>query len=180
MGRNIHIHMYKTQLVTIVLIGLAVGSIYAESVRTLQAIVKKPLCNISKNGRCGTQFGNTVCSAGNYCSQWNWCGNSKLHISTQQPKFSNGFGCKAKPAAKKSVKVTKKAKVTVKKPAAKAPLKKKGTVRVKITHRCPKGFSYNAKKHHCIKVTRIVRHTCPKGFTFSKKTKKCHKRIVTH
>merc|ERR1711881_138066 len=57
-----------------------------------------PKCNLSKNGRCGPKYGNTICPAG-YCSKWWWCGTSKLHKSTQQPKYNARSGCK-KVAAK--------------------------------------------------------------------------------
>merc|ERR1712216_1074142 len=43
-------------------------------------------CNLSKNGRCGPKFGNTICPSG-YCSKWWWCGTSALHKSTHQVKY---------------------------------------------------------------------------------------------
>merc|ERR1712151_221779 len=58
-------------------------------------------CNVSKNGRCGAKFGNTICAWG-YCSKWNWCGTSKLHKSTHQPKYDAQKACQTK--AKKVVK----------------------------------------------------------------------------
>merc|ERR1711881_495681 len=52
-------------------------------------------CNVSKNGRCGPQYGNTICPAG-YCSQWWWCGTSALHKSTHQAKYDAKPACAAK------------------------------------------------------------------------------------
>merc|ERR1712193_428238 len=63
---------------------------------------KKPAakkCNVSKNGRCGAKFGHTICAWG-YCSRWNWCGTSKLHKSTHQPKYDARKECAAKKAKK--------------------------------------------------------------------------------
>merc|ERR1711881_514183 len=64
-------------------------------------------CNVSKNGRCGPKYGNTICPAG-YCSQWWWCGTSALHKKTHQAKYDAKKACAAK-------KVVKKVKVTLKK-----------------------------------------------------------------
>merc|ERR1711985_65606 len=77
-------------------------------------------CNLSKNGRCGPNFGNTICPAG-FCSKWWWCGTSALHKSTHQVKYDAKPSC---PAKKVAVKVTKKPvkKVAVK--VTKKPVKK--------------------------------------------------------
>jgi len=208
--------MYKTQLITILILGLAVGSIYADTTRTLQAIVKKPSCNLStngrcgasyantvcptkqycskwnwcgatsqykstqqakfsnggackalaakpaakcnlsKNGRCGPSYGNTVCLSGTYCSKWNWCGAQALYKSTQQKKFSNGGACKtSKTATKKPVKITKKVKVSVKKPIVK---------KVKVT----KKVKVSVKKPIVKKVTKVA---APKKMVMAKKVK---------
>merc|ERR1712139_416080 len=66
---------------------------------------------VSKNGRCGTKFGNTRC-AGGYCSKWNWCGSSALHKKTHQAKFDAVKCPSKKPVAPKknvgcSLKVSK-------------------------------------------------------------------------
>ena len=70
---------------------------------------KSAKCNVSKNGRCGKSFHNTICAYG-YCSKWNWCGNSALHKSTHQPAFDAKKACSKKPVrkvVKKAKKVTK-------------------------------------------------------------------------
>ena len=226
--------MYKTQLITILILGLAVGSIYADTTRTLQAIVKKPSCNLStngrcgasyantvcptkqycskwnwcgatsqykstqqakfsnggackalaakpaakcnlsKNGRCGPSYGNTVCLSGTYCSKWNWCGAQALYKSTQQKKFSNGGACKtSKTATKKPVKITKKVKVSVKKPIVK---KVKVTKKVKVSVKKPivkkvkvtKKVKVSVKKPIVKKVTKVA---APKKMVMAKKVK---------
>merc|ERR1711898_83275 len=57
-------------------------------------VVKKAAakCNLSKNGRCGPKFGNTICPSG-YCSKWWWCGTSALHKSTHQVKYDAKPAC---------------------------------------------------------------------------------------
>merc|ERR1740139_1870166 len=63
-------------------------------------------CNVSKNGRCGPKYGNTICPAG-YCSKWWWCGTSALHKSTHQVAFDAKKACSAKKTVKKVVKKSK-------------------------------------------------------------------------
>merc|ERR1711904_621145 len=101
---------------------------------------KKPTgtpCNrMSKNGRCGKAFGNTICN-GVWCSKWNWCGTSALHKSTMQKAFSLGNfkACAKKAPVKKPV---------GKKPPVKKPVGKKvaGTPcnRMSKNGRCGKAF----------------------------------------
>merc|ERR1712115_253821 len=87
-------------------------------------------CNLSKNGRCGPKFGNTICPSG-YCSKWWWCGTSALHKSTHQVKYDAKPSCAAKKVVKKvAVKVTKK---PVKKVAAKVTEKPVKKVAAKVT-----------------------------------------------
>merc|ERR1712216_204055 len=43
----------------------------------------------SKPGRCGPKFGNTMCVSG-YCSQWSWCGFSRLHKNYRHWKNPKG------------------------------------------------------------------------------------------
>merc|ERR1712226_1439826 len=95
-----------------------------------------PKCNLSKNGRCGPKYGNTICPSG-YCSKWWWCGTSALHKSTHQVKYDAKPACAAKKAVKKvvkkpKVKVTLKKKVVGKKTAkkVKVTLKKKAAKKV--------------------------------------------------
>merc|ERR1712226_708692 len=76
-----------------------------------------PKCNLSKNGRCGPKYGNTICPAG-YCSKWWWCGTSALHKSTHQAAYDAKPAC----AAHKILKKAKKA--PVKKVVKKKPVKK--------------------------------------------------------
>merc|ERR1712164_227657 len=107
---------------------LLLGVVYTNSFdRELQALI--PKCNLSKNGRCGPQFGNTICPSG-YCSQWWWCGTSALHKSTHQAKYDAKPACAAKKAVKKVVK--KAAKKVVKKPKVKVTLKKKVAKKPKV------------------------------------------------
>merc|ERR1711904_526000 len=90
---------------------LLLGVVYTNSFdRELQGIV--PKCNLSKNGRCGPSYGNTICPSG-YCSKWWWCGTSALHKSTHQAAYDAKPACAAKKVVKKVVK-----KVAAKKPAA--------------------------------------------------------------
>merc|ERR1711977_805888 len=78
---------------------LLLGVAYTYSLdRELQALM--PKCNLSKNGRCGPTFGNTICPSG-YCSKWWWCGTSALHKSTHQAKYDAKPGCAAKKPAPK-------------------------------------------------------------------------------
>merc|ERR1712167_463151 len=100
-------------------------------------VVKKAAakCNLSKNGRCGPKFGNTICPSG-YCSKWWWCGTSALHKSTHQVQYDAKPACAAKKAVKKvvkkpKVKVTLKKKVAAKKAAKK--VVKKAAKKVKVT-----------------------------------------------
>merc|ERR1712007_219723 len=95
--------------------------------KAAKKVVKKAAakCNLSKNGRCGPKYGNTICPSG-YCSKWWWCGTSALHKSTHQVKYDAKPACAAKKAVKKpkvkvtlKKKVTKKPKVVVKKPKVK-------------------------------------------------------------
>merc|ERR1739848_790022 len=86
-------------------------------------------CNLSKNGRCGPKYGNTICPAG-YCSKWWWCGTSALHKSTHQVKYDAKPGCAAKKVVKKVVK--------------KAPVKK--VVKHKITLKMKKPVAKKAAK----------------------------------
>merc|ERR1711937_301301 len=82
-------------------------------------------CNVSKNGRCGKAFGNTICAWG-YCSRWNWCGTSALHKSTHQAEFDAKKACmkkKEKKVVVKAKKIVKDAKKTAKKIAKKDPKK---------------------------------------------------------
>merc|ERR1711881_770025 len=79
---------------------LLLGVAYTYSLdRELQALM--PKCNLSKNGRCGPSYGNTICPSG-YCSQWWWCGTSALHKSTHQAKYDAKPACAAKKAVKKA------------------------------------------------------------------------------
>merc|ERR1712164_8705 len=79
--------------------------------KAAKKVVKKVAakCNLSKNGRCGPKFGNTICPSG-YCSKWWWCGTSALHKSTHQAKYDAKPACAAakKVVKKVAVKVTKK------------------------------------------------------------------------
>merc|ERR1711976_1031796 len=124
MGNNKkHMLMYKNQLFMILIIGLAVGSIYADDYAVCpkgQYCNQKNFCSTSKaakknhqlqysnafgcrgphipckqstNKRCGPDFGNQVCPRGQYCGSSNWCGNQFGDMFTQQIKFSNGYGC---------------------------------------------------------------------------------------
>merc|ERR1712087_472518 len=81
-------------------------------------VAKKVIkCNVSKNGRCGKPFHNTICAWG-YCSRWNWWGTSALHKRTHQPAFDAKPACmkRAKKVVKKVVKkAVKKAKKIIKK-----------------------------------------------------------------
>jgi len=112
--------------------------------------VKKSTCKETKNGRCGSGYGYTVCHRGQYCSKWFWCGAKALYKNTQLKQFSNAAGCakakitikkkvNKKPAAKKpAAKKPKGKKKVTKKPAAKKPkgkkkVTKKGKAKVKIT-----------------------------------------------
>merc|ERR1712072_730834 len=65
--------------------------------KPVKKVVKKAAakCNLSKNGRCGPKFGNTICPKG-YCSKWWWCGTSALHKSTHQVKYDAQKRCAAK------------------------------------------------------------------------------------
>merc|ERR1711904_365223 len=122
---------------------LLLGVVYTNSFdRELQGIV--PKCNLSKNGRCGPSYGNTICPSG-YCSKWWWCGTSALHKSTHQVKYDAKPACAAKKAVKK-VKVTLKKKPAPKpapkKPAApKCNLSKNGRCGPKYGNTiCPSGY----------------------------------------
>merc|ERR1712021_2642 len=82
-------------------------------------VVKKVVkCNVSKNGRCGKAFHNTICASG-FCSKWNWCGSSALHKSTHQAAFDAKKSCAVKKAVKKVVVKKAAKKVVVKKVAKK-------------------------------------------------------------
>merc|ERR1712039_817588 len=84
-----------------------------------RALAAHPSCKlaVSKNGRCGTKYGNTRCAGnkGVFCSRWAWCGTSALHKKTHQAKFDSQTCGAAKPKAA--------AKKVVKKAAKKAPVK---------------------------------------------------------
>merc|ERR1711957_421237 len=99
--------------------------------KTAKKVVKKaaPKCNVSKNGRCGKSFHNTICPAG-WCSRWNWCGTSALHKKTHQVAFDAKKRC-----AKKSKVVIKKAKKSAKKMVKKNP-----KCNVSKNGRCGKSF----------------------------------------
>merc|ERR1711881_416797 len=120
---------------------LLLGVAYTYSLdRELQALM--PKCNLSKNGRCGPTFGNTICPSG-YCSKWWWCGTSALHKSTHQAKYDAKPTCAAKKAVKKVVKkaAKKAAKKVVKKAAAKCNLSKNGRCGPKFGNTiCPSGY----------------------------------------
>merc|ERR1712151_509704 len=93
----------------------------------------KTVCHLSRNGRCGPHYGNTICPAG-YCSKWWWCGTSALHKRTRQARFDARPECmkrkKAKRVVKKVVKkIVKHAKKVAKKVAKKHPKKAKKIVK---------------------------------------------------
>merc|ERR1712072_1433383 len=130
MGKN----KRKTLLMKLLFLILLLGVVYTNSLdRDLQALLPKK-CNLSKNGRCGPKYGNTICPAG-YCSKWWWCGTSALHKSTHQAKYDAQKRCQAK-------KVVKKAKVGIKIPKIKVAKR----IKIRVHHKCPKGFRYNARR----------------------------------
>merc|ERR1711957_97000 len=69
-----------------------VNFVAAQAVQKPKAASK---CNVSKNGRCGKSFHNTICPAG-WCSKWNWCGTSALHKKTHQVAFDAKKACAKK------------------------------------------------------------------------------------
>merc|ERR1712139_457559 len=92
---------------------LTIALVLIATVFAQAAVKPHPNCarKVSKNGRCGTKFGNTRC-AGGYCSKWNWCGSSALHKKTHQAKFDAVKCPSKKPVAPKknvgcSLKVSK-------------------------------------------------------------------------
>ena len=54
------------------------------------AIVANTVKQISTNGRCGPQFGNTSCPGSQCCSQWGWCGGSVGTYSDWCSKTNSG------------------------------------------------------------------------------------------
>jgi hypothetical protein len=53
-----------------------------------------PASNVSKNGRCGSAFGATICPGGQCCSNYGWCGGSvgqySAYCSDRNKGVSNG------------------------------------------------------------------------------------------
>merc|ERR1711988_1178900 len=137
---------------------LLLGVVYTNSLdRELQALMPKK-CNLSKNGRCGPQFGSTICPSG-YCSKWWWCGTSALHKSTHQAKYDAKPACAAKKAVKKVVKkaaakkVVKKAAKKVVKPKVKKAAKKKAAAKKVVKKAAKKVVKKLPPKKPKVKVT---------------------------
>ena len=62
---------------------------------------KKPSCNLSKNGRCGKEYGKTICASG-FCSQWGWCGTGAAHKRNHQAAYS-ATACKKEAPVKSAI-----------------------------------------------------------------------------
>jgi hypothetical protein len=62
--------------------------------RELKDPAPAPTSNVSKNGRCGSAFGETICPGGQCCSNFGWCGGSvgqySAHCSDRNKGVSNG------------------------------------------------------------------------------------------
>merc|ERR1711885_72399 len=51
-------------------------------------------CEISKNGRCGTDHNNTYCGPGAFCSRYGWCGvGSAWSAHSAQSRFDGRAAC---------------------------------------------------------------------------------------
>jgi len=50
--------------------------------------------NISKDGRCGTDYNDTACTNGTSCSEFGWCGTGIKYENPYYPKHHNSsFKC---------------------------------------------------------------------------------------
>jgi hypothetical protein len=50
--------------------------------------IKETFSNAIYKGRCGSNYGNTKCTSGNYCSKRGWCGNTKAHRTDAQTEYN--------------------------------------------------------------------------------------------